>query len=114
MGEGEGGGERDKDLLVPLPFIPSRLGEGKFLKVVYPMPDLNEIKKSDVPPVAERLVLNYVAPGSRLRLRGDVCQQVKDREWIFNKVKDQTIFLIHETGTYGIAVGIEDIDWTGF
>ena len=78
------------------------------------MPDLNELKKSEDPPLAERLVLHYIAPGSRLRLRGDVCQQVKDREWIFNKVKDQTIFLIHETGTYGIAVGVEDIDWTAF
>jgi hypothetical protein len=39
---------------------------------------------------------------------------MKEREWIFNKVKDHMIFLIHETGTYGIVVGIEDIDWTGF
>jgi hypothetical protein len=83
-------------------------------KVVYRMPDLNEMKKSEVLPLAERLVLNYVAPGSRLRLRGDVCQQVKEREWIFNKVKDNTIFLIHETGAHGIVVGIEDIDWTTF
>ena len=83
-------------------------------KVMYPMPNLNEMKKSEVPPVAQRLVSNYVAPGSRLRLRGDVCQQVKDREWIFNNVKDHMIFLIHENGTYGIVVGIEDIDWTGF
>jgi len=78
------------------------------------MPVLNEIKKSEVLPVAERLILNYVAPGSRLRLRGDACQQVKEREWIFNNVKDQMIFLIHETGSYGIVVSIEDIDWTGF
>ena len=78
------------------------------------MPDLNEMKKSEVPPLAERLVSNYVAPGSRLRLRGEACQQVKEREWIFNEVKDQMIFLIDETGTYGIAVGVEDIDWTGF
>jgi len=78
------------------------------------MPDLNEMRESEVLPLAERLVLNYVAPGSRLRLRGDVCQHVKDREWIFNNVKDQMIFLIHETGTYGIVVGIEEIDWTGF
>ena len=114
MGEGEGGGEQDKDLLAPLPFIPSRFGEGKFLKVMYPLPDLNEMKKAEIPPVAERLVSNYVASGSRSRLRGDFSQQVKDREWIFNKVKDQSIFLIHQTGTYGIVVGIEDIDWTGF
>jgi len=78
------------------------------------MPELNEMRESEVLPLAERLVLNYVAPGSRLRLRGDVCQEVKDREWIFNRLKDHTIFLIHETGTYGIVVGIEDIDWTGF
>jgi hypothetical protein len=39
---------------------------------------------------------------------------VKEREWIFNKVKDNTIFLIHETGAHGIVVGIEDIDWTTF
>ena len=81
---------------------------------MYPMPDLNEMKRSELPPIAERLILNYVAPGSRLRLRGDVCQRVKDREWIFNNVKDHMIFLINETGTYGIVVGIEDIDWTGF
>jgi hypothetical protein len=78
------------------------------------MPGLNEMKKSGNPPLAERLVLNYVAPGTRLRLRGDVCQQVKERDWIFNKVKDNTIFLIHETGAHGILVGIEDIDWTAF
>lgn len=78
------------------------------------MPGLNEMKKSGNPPLAERLVLNYVAPGTRLRLRGDVCHQVKERDWIFNKVKDNTIFLIHETGAHGILVGIEDIDWTAF
>ncbi len=78
------------------------------------MPGLNETKKSDHPRLAERLVSNYVARGTRLRLRGEVCQQVKDREWIFNEVKDHMIFLIHESGTHGIAVGIEDIDWTPF
>jgi len=78
------------------------------------MPSVSEMKKSEDPPLAERLVSNYIAPGTRLRLRGDVCQQVKEREWIFNKVKDNTIFLIHETGAYGIVVGIEDIDWTTF
>ena len=78
------------------------------------MPGASEMKKSEDPPLAERLVSNYIAPGTRLRLRGDVCQQVKEREWIFNKVKDKTIFLIHETGAHCIVVGIEDIDWTTF
>jgi hypothetical protein len=78
------------------------------------MPSLNETRNSEDPPLAERLISNYVAPGTRLRLRGDVCQQVKEREWIFSKVKDNMVFLIHESGAYGIVVGIEDIDWTGF
>jgi hypothetical protein len=78
------------------------------------MPDLNEMKQSGDLQQAERLVLNYIAPGTRLRLREDVSQHVKERKWIFNKVKGNTIFLIHETGAYGIVVGIEDIDWTVF
>jgi hypothetical protein len=32
MGEGEGGGEQDEDLLVSLPFIPSHRGEERFLE----------------------------------------------------------------------------------
>jgi hypothetical protein len=80
---------------------------------MYRIQNLNEMKQSGDLRLAERLVLNYIAPGTRLRLREDVCQQVKERNWIFNKVKDNTIFLIHETGAYGIVVNIEDIDWTG-
>ena len=78
------------------------------------MPDLNEMKQSGDRQLAERLVLNYITPGTRLRLCEDVCQQVEERNWIFVKVKDKTIFLIHETGAYGILVNIEDIDWTVF
>ena len=32
MGEGEGGGGQDENPLVPLPFIPSHRGEGRFLE----------------------------------------------------------------------------------
>ncbi len=78
------------------------------------MPSLNEIRNPQDPSLAERLVSNYVAPGTRLKLCGEVCQQVKEREWIFGKVKDNMVFLVHETGAYGIVVDIEDIDWTGF
>ena len=78
------------------------------------MPGLNEMRKLEDPPLAERLVSDDIAPGTRLRLREDVSQHGKEREWILNKVKGNTIFLIHETGVYGIVVGIEDIDWTEF
>jgi hypothetical protein len=64
------------------------------------------------PQVVERLILNSVTPGTRLRLREDVHKQLKERDWIFNKVKKNLIFLIHETEVYGIVVGVEDIDWS--
>ena len=32
------------------------------------MPGVSEMKKSEDPPLAERLVSNYIAPGTRLRL----------------------------------------------
>jgi hypothetical protein len=76
------------------------------------LPNLEEVGKPVDPQVVERLILNSVAPGTRLRLREDVLKQLKERDWIFNKVKKNLIFLIHETGVYGIVVGVEDIDWS--
>ncbi len=82
--------------------------------VMYSSPDRHGMKKLRDPQLVERLVSNYVVPGTRLRLRGDVLQQMKERNWIFIKVKDQMVFLIHETEACTIAVEIEDIDWTAF
>ena len=76
------------------------------------MLNLDEMKKSINLPMAERLVLNYLIPGIRLKLREDVYQHLREREWIFNKVKNNMIFLIRETGDYGVVVGIDDIDWS--
>jgi len=36
---------------------------------------------------------------------------LKDREWIFSKIEGDWIFLTHESGAYGVAVKVEDIDW---
>jgi hypothetical protein len=70
------------------------------------MPNLDEIKKLRNLPLVERMVLNYLTSGTRLRLREDVYRHLKEREWIFNKIR--------ETGDYGVVVGIEDIDWSVF
>jgi hypothetical protein len=86
---------------------------GDFRKKVRDMLTTPEGKRKPVDPqVVERLVSNYVTPGTRLRLREGVHQQLKDRNWIFNKVKENLIFLIHETGVYSIVVEVEDIDWS--
>lgn len=60
-----------------------------------------------------RAILNSIGSGRRLRLREDAWKQLKDREWLFNRVDSDAIFLTHEFGAYGIAVRFDDIDWSG-
>ena len=57
--------------------------------------------------------LNPILKGKLLRLREGLYKQLRDREWIFNRMEDNLIFLIHRNGAYGVVVGIEDIDWNG-
>ncbi len=72
---------------------------------------LQESRVSMDAQLAEKMVLNYVPPGTRVRLREEVYSGLKEREWIFRKVKHNKVFLIHKTENYGIVVEIEDIDW---
>lgn len=55
--------------------------------------------------------LNSILSGKRLRLREGLYKQLREREWIFNRMENNLIFLIHKSGAYGVVVGIEDIDW---
>ena len=55
--------------------------------------------------------MNSVFPGEYLRLREGVYKQLQQREWIFNRMENNLIFLIHKDGAYGVVVRIEDIDW---
>jgi hypothetical protein len=56
---------------------------------------------------------NSIPSGKLLRLREGLYKQLRDREWIFNRVENNLIFLIHKNGSFGVVVGIEDIDWNG-
>ena len=55
--------------------------------------------------------LSSILPGRPLKIREGLYNQLRDREWIFNRVENHLIFLIHKNGAYGVVVGIEDIDW---
>ena len=55
--------------------------------------------------------LNSTLAGKPVRLREGIYKQLREREWIFNRVDKNSIFLIHKNGAYGVVVGIEDIDW---
>ncbi len=49
--------------------------------------------------------------GKVVRLREGRHKQVREREWVFNRTDQDSIFLIHKSGAYGLVVGLEDIDW---
>ena len=55
--------------------------------------------------------LSSISPGKCLRLREGVHKQLREREWLFQKVENDLVFLIHESGVFGIAVRTNDIDW---
>jgi hypothetical protein len=55
--------------------------------------------------------LNSILPGRPLKIREGLYKQLRDREWIFNRVENNLIFLIHKNGASGVVVGIEDIEW---
>ncbi len=57
--------------------------------------------------------LSSIHPGKVLRIREGLYKQLLDREWIFNRIEKNLIFLIHKNGAYGVVVRIEDIDWNG-
>ncbi len=59
----------------------------------------------------KKSVLSSLARNKRLKLQKNVCRHLKEREWNFNRLEGNTIFLMHETGAYGFGVRIEDIDW---
>jgi hypothetical protein len=59
----------------------------------------------------EKNFRNSITPGKPLKLRGGVYKQLKDRDWLFNRFENDTVFLIHNSRAYGIAVRTIDIDW---
>jgi hypothetical protein len=55
--------------------------------------------------------VDSILSGKLLRIREGLYKQLREREWIFNRMENNLIFLIHKNGAYGVVVGIEDIDW---
>ncbi len=55
--------------------------------------------------------VNSILSGKLLRIREGLYKQLREREWMFNRMENNLIFLIHKNGAYGVVVGIEDIDW---
>ena len=57
--------------------------------------------------------LSLIPSGKPLKLQEGVYEQLKEREWIFNRAERDIIFLVHKSGAYGVGVAVrnEVIDW---
>ena len=59
--------------------------------------------------------LESVIPGEVLILRDDVLKHLKTREYIYERKEiDNTIFILHKSGSFGLHVKKEDIDWEAY
>jgi len=59
--------------------------------------------------------LESVTPGEIVILRGDVLKHIKTREYIYERKEiDNTIFILHKSGIFGLHVKKEDIDWDAY
>ncbi len=59
-----------------------------------------------------RSFLRSLSRNTRLKLRDGVHRYLKEREWLFSRLENDTVFLTHHSGLFGMGVRIEDIDWT--
>ena len=57
-------------------------------------------------------LLRSLSRNKQLKLREGVYRHLKEREWLFSRVEIDTIFVIHESGNFGMGVRVEDIDWS--
>ncbi len=44
-------------------------------------------------------------------MKGSVHGYLKNREWFFNRLENDMVYLLDESGTFGMAVRIENIEW---
>ncbi len=56
--------------------------------------------------------LRSLTRNTRLRLKENVYG--KDREWFLNRVEKDMVYLLDESGAFGVAVKVENIDWSKF
>ena len=59
--------------------------------------------------------LKSLTPGELLILRDDVYKNIRTREYVYQGTEiDDTIFLMHKSGRYGLHVRVGDIDWDAY
>jgi hypothetical protein len=60
-------------------------------------------------------LLKSLTPGEILILRKDVYKNINTREYVYQGTEiDNTVFLLHKSGRYGLHVKVEDIEWDAY
>ncbi len=57
-------------------------------------------------------IKSLINRNTRLKLKEDVHEYLKNREWLFNRIENGMVYLLDESGLFGMAVEVENIDWT--
>ncbi len=56
--------------------------------------------------------MRSITQGEKVKLINGVARRMKTKEWIFRGIeRGNIVWLMHESGSYGIGVRIELIDW---
>jgi hypothetical protein len=75
--------------------------------------DFHQLKRKEgIPMKPPKSFLRSLSKNKRLKLRVGVYRQLKEREWLFRRIENGIVFLVHHSGVYGLGVKIEDIDWS--
>ncbi len=62
----------------------------------------------------EKLFLNSIRRGEKLRLRDDFLPNAKVRDWLFHKMEGEKILLEHKTRGYVWEANMNNIDWDAY
>ncbi len=49
---------------------------------------------------------------TKLKLKENVYRYLKNREWLFNRMENNMVYLLDESGSFGMAVELDSIDWS--
>ncbi len=61
---------------------------------------------------SKSILKSLSSKNTKLKLKENVYRYLKKREWLFNRMEKNMIYLLDESGLYGMAVEIENIDWS--
>ncbi len=56
--------------------------------------------------------LRSLTGNTRLRLKEGVHGYLKNREWFFHRLENGMVYLLDESGSFGMAVKVENIEWS--